>query len=373
MYRQIGFSPLARALVVAAAVCVLVLFARSAASILGPILLALFIAVIATPPLRWLRGKGMPKYLAVLLILLVLTDIASLVALTTTAALEALREGLPSYQERLLLLSDEFGRWLEHVGIDRSRAALRDLISPASVSHFIYVALTNASSTLATGVLVLLMVAFMLVEAPSLPAKLRAAFSVTSEGEEQLRRLFNSINRYMLIKTVTSLATGICIWIWLRVFGIEYAVALAVLAVLFNFIPIFGNILMAVPAVLMALVQTNLSTALLVTLGYVIVNGVIGNIVEPRSMGRKLGLSSAVVLLSLLFWGWVFGPIGLFLSVPLTMVVAVALNARPQTRPIAILLGSEIPGSETPDWKLVPEAAEVEETKAGSDESGTHR
>src|SRR5262245_55591837 len=187
MYRQIGFSPLTRALIVAAAVCVLVLFARAAAPILAPTLLALFIAVIATPPLRWLRGKGMPKYLAVLLILLVLMDIASLVALTTTGALEALREGLPRYQDRLVLLSDEFGSWLEVIGIDRSRAALRDMINPAAVSHFIYATLTNASSTLGTGLLVLLIVAFMLAEAPSLPAKLRAAFSLTSAGEEQLR------------------------------------------------------------------------------------------------------------------------------------------------------------------------------------------
>src|SRR5262245_21486672 len=102
MYPQIGLSPLTRALVVAAAVCVLVLFARSAASILAPSLLALFITVIATPPLRWLRGKGMPKYLAVLLILLVLMDAAGIVALTTTGALEGLRDGLPRYQERLV-------------------------------------------------------------------------------------------------------------------------------------------------------------------------------------------------------------------------------------------------------------------------------
>ena len=229
-------------------------------------------------------------------------------------------------------------------------------------------ALTNASSTLATGLLVLLIVAFMLVEAPSLPPKLQAAFSVTSEGEEQLRQIFNSINRYMLIKFITSLGTGICIWIWLRIFGIEYAVALAVAAVLFNFIPIVGNIFMAVPAVLIALVQANFSTALLVTLGYVIVNGIIGNVVEPRLMGRELGISSVVVLLSLLFWGWVFGPIGLFLSVPLTMILAVALNASPHTRPIAIMLGSDVARSEASDCKLVREGTEL-----GGDQSGAPR
>src|SRR5262245_49012924 len=359
MYRQIGFSPLTRALIVAAAVCVLVLFARSAASILAPTLLALFIAVIATPPLRWLRGKGMPKYLAVLLILLVLMDVGSLLALTTTGALEALRDGLPRYQERLVLLSEEFGRWLEFVGIDQSRAALRDLVSPAAVSHVIYATLTNAGGTIAIGLLVLLIVAFMLVEASSLPAKLRAAFSLTSAGEARLRQLFTSINRYMLIKCITSLATGICIWIWLRTFGIEYAVALAVAAVLFNFIPIVGNIFMAVPGLLIALVQANVSIALLVALGYVIVNGIIGNVVEPRLMGRELGISSVAILLSLLFWGWVLGPIGLFLSVPLTMVLMVALEASPHTQPIAIMLGSAVGQSEASDRKHAREKTEL--------------
>jgi predicted PurR-regulated permease PerM len=329
-----------------------------AAPILAPALLALFIAVVATPPLRWLRGKGMPKYLAVLLILLILMDVASLVALTTTSALEAFREGLPRYQERLVLLSEEFGGWLEGIGIDKSRAALRDLISPAAASQIIYAALTNASNTVAIGLLVLVIVAFMLVEASALPAKLQAAFPQTDAREAQLKQLFDTINRYMLIKCITSLATGLGIWIWLRILGIEYAIALAVAAVLFNFIPIVGNILMTVPAVLIALMQANASTALLVALGYVVVNVVIGNIVEPRLTGHQLELSPVVVLLSLLLWGWVLGPIGLFLSVPLTIALVVALDASPHTRPIAIMLGSGIAGSGAPAGKLMGDVTE---------------
>jgi AI-2E family transporter len=109
------------------------------------------------------------------------------------------------------------------------------------------------------------------------------------------------------------------------------------------------------PAVLIALMQANASAALLVALGYVVVNVVIGNIVEPRLMGHQLGLSSVVVLLSLLFWGWVLGPIGLFLSVPLTIALVVALDASPHTRPIAIMLGSAIAGSGAPAGKLMGE------------------
>jgi predicted PurR-regulated permease PerM len=351
MQYQARFSPLARAVIIAAAVCVLVLFVRSMASIIAPVLLALFIAVVSTPPLEWMRRKGMPKYLAVLIILLVLIDIGSLIALTTTGALESLGETLPRFQERLTLLGEQLGRWLESIGIERSRVAVRDLINPASVSQLIYGVLANASSVVGTGFLVLLIVAFMLIEAGSLPAKLQAAFPKASACEGHLQHLFTAVNRYMLIKCLVSLITAVCIWIWLRIFEIQYAAALAVTAFLCNFIPIVGNILMTVPAVLVALMQADLSRALLVVLGYVIVNVAIGNILEPRLTGRGLGISSVVVLLSLLFWGWVLGPIGLFLSVPLTMTLMTALNGSPDTRPIAIMLGSKIDQSVAADGK----------------------
>jgi predicted PurR-regulated permease PerM len=282
----------------------------------------------------------LPKYLAVLIILLVLLDVGSFLALTTTSALESLREGLPRHQDRLTLLCDEFGRWLESIGVDKSREALRDLISPAAAPRFLYAALTNASGIVVNGFLVLLIVAFMLMEASSIPAKLGAAFPSAKEAEERLQKLYGAINRYMLIKLVASIGTAMCIWIWLRVLGIDYAMALAITALVFNFIPVVGNIFMTVPAVLVALVQADVPTALLVVLGYAVVNIAIGNIVEPRIMGRELGISPVVVLLSLLFWGWVLGPTGLFLSVPLTMALMVALDASPHTRPLAIMLGS---------------------------------
>lgn len=351
MLPQAGFSPLARVLIVAAAACVVTAFMRWAASILAPILLALFITIVATPPLQWMRRKGLPKYLAVLIILLVLLDVGSLIALTTTGALEALQTGLPRYQERLTLLTDELGGWLENMGIDKSREALRDLISPAAASRFIYTALTNASGVVTNGLLVLLIVAFMLAEASGMPQRLRAAFPGANGLEARLQKLLKAINRYMMIKLVMSLATAICIWVWLWAIGVDYAAALAIAAFLLNFIPVVGNILMTVPAVLVALVQSDISTALMVVLGYTIVNLAIGNVLEPRLTGRELGISSVLILLSLLFWGWVLGPVGLFLSVPLTMAVMEVLHASPGTRPIAILLGTAHDPPQTPDTK----------------------
>lgn len=356
MLPQAGFSPLARVLIVAAAACVVAAFMRWAASILAPILLALFITIVATPPLQWMRRKGLPKYLAVLIILLVLLDVGSLIALTTTGALEALQTGLPRYQDRLMVLTDELGGWLETMGIDKSREALRDLISPAAASRFVYTALTNASGVVTNGLLVLLIVAFMLAEASAMPQRLQAAFPGADDLEARLQKLLKAINRYMMIKLIMSLATAICIWIWLWAIGVDYAAALAIAAFLLNFIPVVGNILMTVPAVLVALVQSDIPTALMVVLGYTIVNLAIGNVLEPRLTGRELGISSVLILLSLLFWGWVLGPVGLFLSVPLTMAVMEVFHASPGARPIAILLGA------THD---PPEAAD-----AGKDASG---
>lgn len=159
--------------------------------------------------------------------------------------------------------------------------------------------------------------------------------------------MWSAINQYMLIKTLTSLATALCLWVWLWILGIDFAVLLGLLAFLLNFVPFVGAILMTIPAVLLALVLTDLQTTLLVALGYLVVNTVIGSILEPKIMGRGLGISTLAVFLSLLFWGWVLGTVGVFLSVPLTIALMIALDASPQTRPIAVLLGPEV--TETPE------------------------
>lgn len=354
-----GFSPLARAILVAAAIAIVVIFVQAAASIVAPMLLAVFIAIVATPPLNWMRSKGVPKYLALAVIVLVLLDVGSLFALISTGALEGFQERLPSYQERLMLLLEQLGHWLEGVGMEQPREAVTDLFNPAAVTGLVRAMLTNVSGTFATALLVLLAVVFMLLEAPGLPAKLRAAFHLTKSSERRLHRVFSSINQYMVIKSLTSLATGVCIWVWLWFLGIDFAVLWAVLAVLLNFVPFVGAVLMMIPAALVALVQTDISTTLLVVLGYLVVNTVIGSILEPRIMGRGLGISTLAVFLSLLFWGWVLGTTGVFLSVPLTMALIIALDASPQTRPLAILLGPEISQSELADRANEKEVARV--------------
>lgn len=341
-----GFSAPGRGLVVAAAIAIIIAATRMAGSLLAPLLLAIFTAIVLTPMLGWMGRHRIPKWLSLLVILFLLMDLGSLMLLMTTGALEGLRDSLPSYQERFLLLSSQMGDWLEGLGLEGSSAALPDIFDPNEAMRGVRFLLSNVGSLAATGVLVLMAVIFLLLETASLPDKLKLAFRITPGGEARLQGLLSAINRYMIIKSMTSLATAFLIGVWLWLLGLDFIVVWVVLAFLLNFVPFVGSIFMAIPTLLFALVNHDIGTVLWVAVAYLAANVLIGNILEPRIMGQGLGISTFVVFLSLLFWGWVLGTIGVFLSVPLTMALMTALDASPQTRPIAILMGPPVPAAE---------------------------
>ena len=151
--------------------------------------------------------------------------------------------------------------------------------------------------------------------------------------------------------------TGLVIFIWLWVLGVDYAILWGLLSFLLNFIPTVGSFIAAVPAVLLALVQLGILHAGLTLSGFVLVNLVMGNVIEPRWMGRGLNLSPLVVFVSLVLWGWVLGPVGMLLSIPLTIMVKIALENQPESRWISIMLGGA-PTLETPQ----ADSAEQQET-----------
>ena len=142
----------------------------------------------------------------------------------------------------------------------------------------------------------------------------------------------------MLIKTGTSLATGMIATIWLSIIGVDYPLLWGFLTFLFNYVPTIGSIIAAVPPTLLALIQMGFFPAFLTGIGYVVINLTIGSILEPRFMGKGLGISTLLVILSLIFWGWVFGPIGMVLSVPLTMTIKIALSNFEQTKWVSTLM-----------------------------------
>jgi predicted PurR-regulated permease PerM len=184
-------------------------------------------------------------------------------------------------------------------------------------------------------------VVFILLEASTFREKLRAALGQTDDTYRELQNFLGNINRYMVIKTWISVATGVLTTAWLAVLGVDFPILLGFLAFLFNYVPNIGAFIAAVPAVLLALIGLGSSAAMLVAGGLIAIHIVIGNILEPRYMGKGLGLSTLVVFLSLVFWGWVLGPVGMLLSVPLTMTIKIWLASHPQTAWLDTLLGEQ--------------------------------
>jgi len=185
-------------------------------------------------------------------------------------------------------------------------------------------------------------VIFLLFEAMAVPHKW-AYLGSHAPSAEGIHRFIASVNQYLFIKTIVSLGTGIAVTLLLWVIGVDYPILWGLVAFLFNFVPNIGSIIAAIPPLLLALVQLGGESAIYVAIGYIAINMVVGNVIEPRFMGRGVGLSTLIVFLSLVFWGWVLGPVGMLLSVPLTMIVKIALETREDTRWIAVLLGPDIP------------------------------
>jgi len=326
-------------LLTAAAFVIIVAGLQAAASIMIPLLLAVFIATLCSAPLFWMVRQGVPNALAVLIIFLCLVVLALLLMFFASRSLNVLTRQLPVYQDRLLVIVDQGIGWLNSHGmqIDRDNVLLTDYLSPRFFMTIVSYALSILRVLITNLFLILLFVLFILLEATGFPEKLQDACP-DPRVLEHFRTIVLQINRYMGYKTLISMVTGLVIWVLLWLIGVDFAGTWGLLAFLLNFIPSIGSIIAAVPAILWALVQLGLGSALLTLLAYLVVNMVIGNFLDPRLVGRKLGLSTLVVFISMIFWGWVFGPIGMLLSVPLTMIAKIALASQEKTRWLAVLL-----------------------------------
>jgi len=315
---------------------------KAASSILVPFFLAVFIAILCAPPLFWLQGKGVPKVLALILILAAILAVGSLLGVLVGTSLNSFVSSLPQYQERLTTHLSPLLNWLAEKGIELPKGGIGATIHPESAMRLAGNLLSALSNVLANAFLILLTVVFILLEAADFPKKLKAAFKKPEGSLTTIERFSRSANRYVVIKTLLSIAVGLAIWLWLVILGVDYPILWGTLAFLLNYIPNIGSILATIPATLLALVQLGVGSAFLAAFGLLVIHNILGNIVEPRLMGRGLGLSPLVVFVSLVFWGWVLGPVGMILSVPLTSLVKIGLESSEETRGLAIMLGSDI-------------------------------
>ncbi len=334
-----GLSQGVTFLIAAACFVVIVAGMKNAADLLIPFLLSVFIAIIFTPPLFWLQRKGVPGIVAIIFIIACMVAIGYGIARFVGSSVDDFTNSIPTYREMLIVQSASFQKWLARMGIEITDEMLRKTLNPSIAMQMAAKTLTGLSGALTNAFLILLTVIFILLEAAGFPNKIRSALKSPEKSLSGFSRFMESVNRYMALKTIFSLLTGLAVFAWLAILGVDFALLWGLLAFLLNYIPNIGSILAAVPAVLLALVQLGLLHALLATAGFLGVNIVFGTILEPRFMGGGLGLSTLVVFLSLVFWGWVLGPVGMLLSVPLTMIIKIALESNEETRWISVMLG----------------------------------
>ncbi len=335
-----SFSPASRAIMVSAALVIVIAGMKYAAPLLVPFLLAVFIAVISFPLMSTLQQKGLPKGLSLTLVMLLVVCVGIGLTLLIGSSITDFSRSLPEYQQRISAEWGELIRWLNSRGISFADS-IKEIADPAATVGLISAILKGFGGVLTNSFLIILTVVFLLIEAAGFTQKFLTINKAgsSSDGEDFTHVFVDKLRSYMSMKTIISMATGIIIGVAMWLIGVDYPVLWGVLAFMLNFVPNIGSIIAAVPAVILTLVQLGFTSALLVAAVYVAVNILIGSIIEPKYMGKGLGLSTLVVFVSLVFWGWVLGPVGMLLSVPLTITVKLALDSKPETQWLGHLLG----------------------------------
>lgn len=292
-----NISAVARFLLLSAAFVIVVAGLKAAESLLVPFLLSVFIALICSPALVWLTSKRIPSGAAILLVVLTVVSLGAIVGAVVGTSVSDFRADLPDYQARLQVMGGGVQQWLTDRGIDFHSLTWEQNFNPGVVMQLVGNMLASFGNVMTNAFLILLTVIFIFAEEVGFREKLLNARAGRESSLLALESFTYSVNRYIAIKTCLSLATGLLALFVLLLLGVDYPVMWALLAFLLNFVPTVGSFLAAVPAVLLALIQLGPTQAGFLALAYVVINLLIGNVVEPRWMGKDLNLSPLVVFL----------------------------------------------------------------------------
>ena len=325
--------------IVIASVVIVLAGVKSASSILVPFLLSLFIAIILSPSYNYFKSRKIPDGISLLLVMGIFLFLIVLVVKLIGTSVTDFSSNIDMYSEKLSTYYISIVDYTRAFGLDLSINDIAGFIDSKKIMTFSTSLLQGMSALFTNGFVILLTVVFMLLESSHFMDKIDIA-----DGKRgaliHIQEIAVKIQHYMVLKAVISFFTGVIVWTVLSLIGTDYAFLWGVIAFIFNFIPNIGSIIAAVPAVLITLVQLGGFSALLVTGLYISVNIIMGSVIEPKVMGRGLGLSTLVVFLSLLFWGWLLGLVGMLLSIPLTIMAKIIFDTNENTRWISVLLGS---------------------------------
>lgn len=313
---------------------------KVASEIVIILFLAIFIASILSTLINFLEKKHIPKFISYLFVGGLLLLVSLLLSYILSISLKDFLSNLPQYQKQLQTLVVNAASFVESYGYHVERGTILEALNLNSFFGITTNLIGGIGNFLSKFLLLIIGIAFILAESKSFERKLKIIFSKDYDKLEHFNLFSSNIQKYFSVKTATSFFTGLFVTIMLMYFDIDYPILWGVIAMLFNFVPVVGSIIAAVPAILLSLISADLSTTMILTVFYVIINISISNIIEPKFMGKELGLSPLVIFFSLIFWGWVLGIVGMFLAVPITMTLKIAFGSTKETKWIAILMSN---------------------------------
>lgn len=333
---------------------------KEAAPLLAQFFLAMFIAVVCIPPINWLVSKKLPEGISIALVLLMMLSFLGFVGYLVGDSIQSFSANKAGYSAKLEENLGGLFAWLSGFGISLEGLKLASLIDEYGLALVTRI-VGGLNIIFQQFFVIFLSVIFILAEMSNFPEKFAKAFSNSQEKMIHVNRILGKIRHYLAIKTAASLLTGFIVSICLFFIGVDYPFLWGMLAFLLNYIPNIGSIIASVPPLMLAFIQIGPSAVLWTGLTFVFANTIVGNVLEPRFMGKMLGLSTFVVFLSLVFWGWIFGSVGMFLSVPLTMTIKIILETNDKTLWMAIMLGPDIDIDEQKDIDVQKETDEAKE------------
>ena len=335
-------KPLLFFLVGLASVFIIIAGIRDLAFILNPILLSLVITVTVLPLPAWFAKRGVPGWVSLVLTFLIVLGMLGLVLALVFFGMAQLGEFVPTLQTVTITEPTSLieGAPEEIIGIQISyvQSLVEEFITSQRITNLASGLVGTLLLGLSQAFLVMLIFAFMLSSALTLPSSARLGLRADHPLIQQAANLTEDVRRYITLTTALNFLTGLGNTILLLFLGIGPALLWGILSGFMGYIPAVGFWIAMIPPLVLGFIQGGPTEALMVLVGYTLINGTVENLVKPRILGQQLKISPAVVVIALFVWGWLLGAVGAILSTPLTLLILSILEGFDSTRWITILL-----------------------------------
>ncbi|MDZ4673021.1 MAG: AI-2E family transporter [Gemmatimonadota bacterium] len=335
---QPSLSPLGALLVTLGGAVLVLAGMRAAASVVGPLLIALLITIAWSPASAELRRRGWPPTLAALTGIVVSVAALALFAILVWTSLEELQRKLPEYQPRVEAIQASLAQRLATLPFESSHLLSAEILQPGTLVGTALQMIRRLTEAAGTIALLGLLMAFMMIESVRYPEKLQAAFSYSPEARLRVTRFGQSMRSYIVINTIFGLIAAVANTVLLMALGVDFPILWGVISFLLSFVPNIGVLISVVPPALLALLQFGFGRAMGVVVGFIAINFLVDNVLKPRYVGESLNLTPIVVVVSLIFWGWLLGPLGALVAVPLSIALKFLFETFEESRWLANLM-----------------------------------